>query len=234
MEQRPTTMEQKLKEQATEATTPPEILEELAKSENATIRKVVAQNPNTPTETLLQLFRDFPHQVLQNPIIDLLILEDPNFLYELYQVNVGIFDRDNLPSFFLKWAIKHPDDKIRIAVARSKKTPQYFLEQLANDNKVNVRCCVAINSNTPIHTLEKFIQDSNEIVRLGVSENTCAPKFILEQLAKDPEYIVRLTVAKNPQTPQSALHRLLDDKDDSIRFAVRKKIALELSMRLLI
>ena len=41
-------------------------LRELAQTRNKAVRKVVAQNPNTPTDVLLGLFFEFPLQVHAN------------------------------------------------------------------------------------------------------------------------------------------------------------------------
>src|ERR687885_2541233 len=56
--------------------TPPELLQKLAKSGNATTRLHVAANPNTPTKVLLNLGSEFPEALLDNPIFPLLLLEN--------------------------------------------------------------------------------------------------------------------------------------------------------------
>ncbi|GAX39076.1 hypothetical protein NIES4075_00270 [Tolypothrix sp. NIES-4075] len=90
-------------EQAAGPSTPPELLRELAESDNEAICQAVAQNSNTPTDVLLNLFAEFLLQVLNNPVLDLLLLENPNFFNELYQANRSVFRRqDKLPLFFLE------------------------------------------------------------------------------------------------------------------------------------
>lgn len=66
-------------------TTPPRILSQLAKSEDYITRQNVAANPNTSTEILLNLGGEFPSEVMSNPIIPLLLLENPHiFSCEIY------------------------------------------------------------------------------------------------------------------------------------------------------
>ena len=64
-------------------TTAPKILADLAKSEDNLTRKYIASNPNTPTEVLLNILNicfDFPKKVINNPVIPLLIIENPYLL----------------------------------------------------------------------------------------------------------------------------------------------------------
>ena len=65
---------------AKDETTASEVLVNLAKNEDYTIRQYVAANPNTPIEVLLSICFEFPVEVINNPIIPLLILENPDCL----------------------------------------------------------------------------------------------------------------------------------------------------------
>ena len=63
-------------------TTSPERLRELAE-QNVKLARIVASNPNTPRETLLELGTEFPEELLKNPVFDLLLLENPNLLAQM-------------------------------------------------------------------------------------------------------------------------------------------------------
>lgn len=62
---------------ASDPTTPPEILATLAKSRETKVRRAVAQNPNTPLGLLNALWDKFPEAMLANPILALWELTDP-------------------------------------------------------------------------------------------------------------------------------------------------------------
>ena len=62
---------------AKDETTLPEVLAILAKSEDYPTRRSVAANPNTPTAILLNVCREFPAEVMNNPVVPLLLLENP-------------------------------------------------------------------------------------------------------------------------------------------------------------
>ncbi|MEM8676577.1 MAG: hypothetical protein AAGF83_22340 [Cyanobacteria bacterium P01_G01_bin.67] len=61
---------------AKDETTPPDTLANLANSEDIQTRKYFASNPNTPVKILLKICFEFPQEVIENPIIPLLILEN--------------------------------------------------------------------------------------------------------------------------------------------------------------
>ena len=84
---------------------PPEILADLSKSKNHAIRQAVASNPNTPTEVLFKLGAEFPKELLENPVFDLLILEKPNLLEDLSEDTlIALLKLERVPDYFLEWA----------------------------------------------------------------------------------------------------------------------------------
>ena len=71
---------QQARQLAQDETTAPDKLTELARHNDLLTRQYVAGNPNTPTETLLNICFEFPNEVTNNPVIPLLLLEDPYLL----------------------------------------------------------------------------------------------------------------------------------------------------------
>ncbi|RUT07844.1 hypothetical protein DSM106972_021040 [Dulcicalothrix desertica PCC 7102] len=89
----------RLREISRDITTPAECLYELFELYfyYSYILIGVAQNPNTPPNILQQLFRRFPNQVINNCVIDLLILENPNFISRLCETYCDVFRYKELP-----------------------------------------------------------------------------------------------------------------------------------------
>ncbi len=52
----------------------------MAKIDDIELKKAIASNPNTPTKVLLRLINKHPQEVLNNSILPLLLLENPNLL----------------------------------------------------------------------------------------------------------------------------------------------------------
>ena len=94
-------------------------LAELAKSKDLDICKQVAQHPNSSPETLKELFKRFPVEVLNNPVLDLLVFENPNFYLELYHSNRDCINRYELPLFFLESALNYDEYRFRLYVAKN-------------------------------------------------------------------------------------------------------------------
>ena len=62
---------------AKDETTPPKILAQLATNEDNETRRSVASNPNTPTEVLLSICFEFPNEAINNPVVSLMLMENP-------------------------------------------------------------------------------------------------------------------------------------------------------------
>ena len=71
---------QQARQLAQDEITAPEILTELGTHDDYLTRQYVAANPNTPAEILLSICWEFPNEVMKNPVIPLLLLENPYLL----------------------------------------------------------------------------------------------------------------------------------------------------------
>jgi len=63
--------------------TPPTALELLSHSKDKATRECVAGNPNAPASVLCKLGGQFPHQLLNNPALDWMLLENPALFSEV-------------------------------------------------------------------------------------------------------------------------------------------------------
>lgn len=107
-----------LTEIAADATTPSHLLVELGKHENFQIRFSVASNPNTPLETLKSLGKEFADAIVENPVFDLLKLENPHSKF------------------------------VRLTLAKSRKTSPEVLAKLITTENLDGEICRAVAKNT--------------------------------------------------------------------------------------
>ena len=200
-----------------------EELEKLAKSSDYQTRKAVAANPNTPVKVLEMLGKEFPEEIVNNPIFDLLWLENPD----------GKF--------------------VKISLARSSTTKPETLARLAKSDDGNLLCAIAENPNTSWDTLLEVFQidvgltshpntlppsELNELVsgapsvyeRALASHQNATPEF-LEILVKasDPEVVVAVT--QNLNTPTHILEALAVVKKSIIREPLLKNPNITDSVR---
>ena len=194
--------------------TPAAALEFLANSPEVKIRRIVAENPNTPSTTLENLARtESDIGVLQA------LTRNPNLTAGMLQQVASNSNRD-----FLIYLIRsrelslelwqqladNENATVREAIASSANTPVHILEALAFDSDRDVRRKVAANPNTPTTALEILSQDSIAEVRTAVAANQNTNVVVLEHLAQDEKVEVRRAVAQNPNAPVSIRESLGD------------------------
>ncbi len=235
----------------TNPTTPPELLQKLISKQDSTtlsfiasnprtpsqvlyklarrdwfIRRNLAANPNTPTDLLLKLGKDYPEELLNNPIWSLLLLENLNLLNQIptetlisllrYDSNRSFIksienDKTLVPELWLQKLVNHRSCYIRSYIARHPKTPVNLLDMLVEDNDDSVRKEVARNPNTPVNLLEKLAIDDCRFIRSDVAEHPNTDIDLLNKLALDDYYVVREKVAINPKTPVNLLVKLAEN-----------------------
>ncbi|MGF1488494.1 MAG: hypothetical protein ACFBSE_15520 [Prochloraceae cyanobacterium] len=221
---------------ARDITTPANKLIKLGKVavelQNEEVLNQIAKNPNSPPDLLIELAIGYLgcciddlylEAIANNPAIDLILLENPNFLENLYdrleKYGLEIFIK-KLPDKFLKIASTSCYSSLRYFTASNENSPREILEKLANDPEIHIKEAVARNKNTPIYILEKLANEAEEWIKESLAENKNTPVDILNRLAEDPSDLVRKQVATNKNTPASILKKLAKDSSISVRLAV--------------
>jgi hypothetical protein len=118
---------------AMHANASPALLDRLAaSSDRQTLRNVVL-NPQTPITILLKLAPTFPGEFFLNPVFDLLLMENPNLLFELpVGVLKNILKRPDCPDSFLHWAARYGDKSHQQALVSRTYLSRELLEHVAN------------------------------------------------------------------------------------------------------
>src|SRR5688572_15957530 len=92
--------------------TSPELLEELSRREQPELASCLAQNPSVPLSALCRLWHQHPQQAFANPIIPLLLLEDPNFFFhgENRSLLQALLKAKDIPESFIALVARSSDD----------------------------------------------------------------------------------------------------------------------------
>ncbi len=217
---------------ATNPSAEPELLRELASSEDKATREAVTTNPNTPTDLLLKLAGDFPSSFFSNPVLSLLMLENPNLATDIsYWSLLKLLKQDDAPQWFLACAAMHSNSLVLEAVAKHKQVSQQVLEQLAIKSRYDpeLGLCIAQRKDVSQKVLEKLAQHGAGSVRLHLATYPKIPVKVLEILVENPEpnwnlrVAIETSVAKNPNTPLNVLEALIKVPYTKVKNAIAKR-----------
>lgn len=94
--------------------TPSDLLETLAQKSLLSVRRRCTAHFNTPKETLLELAKYFPKEFTQNPVFNLLWIENPNLLQNLPKKSLlQLLAEPNLEIDLVQALSQHPDDEVQ-------------------------------------------------------------------------------------------------------------------------
>ncbi|MEM9922171.1 MAG: hypothetical protein AAF915_00185 [Cyanobacteria bacterium P01_D01_bin.50] len=210
----------------------PELLRELASSEDKATREAVTTNPNTPTDVLLKLAGDFPQSFFSNPVLSLLMLENPNLATDIsYWSLLKLLKQDDAPEWFLACAAMHSNSLVLEAVAKHKQVSERVLEQLAIKSRYDpeLGLCIAQRKDVSQRVLEKLAEHGAGSVRLHLATWPKIPVRVLEILVENPEpnfnlrVAIETSIAKNPNTPLNVLETLIKVPYTKVKNAIAKR-----------
>jgi hypothetical protein len=121
---------------ATNPNTDRQLLRKLATASNGKLRRLLASNPNTPTDLLWELGIDFPEEILDNPIFELLQLEHLHLAAEIPHCTLtSLLQCEQVPRAFMEYAVSQQDYSLWLAVAYNPLTPSILLKNLAKKSR---------------------------------------------------------------------------------------------------
>ncbi len=110
---------------------PTELLLELSHNDDKSVRKACTSNANTPVEALLKLGAQFPEQLLENPVFDLLLLAHPGLFEELPTSTLNsLLKRDQVPVELIRWAWKHGGESTDYSLLMNPNIPADVVEDM--------------------------------------------------------------------------------------------------------
>jgi hypothetical protein len=184
----------------------PQSLRKIATGKDWELRRLVASNPNTPTDVLWQLGLDFPEAILSNPIFQLLQLEQLQLAAEVPHATLtSLLQCEQVPQNFMEYAVSQQDYSLWLAVAYNVHTPSTLLESLARKSRHQDReliRAIAAHPNTPQHLLAEIIKIGSGVAQI-VAENDRTQIDVLEQMLRKYSQVDDATfvtlVALHPQ-----------------------------------
>jgi hypothetical protein len=113
--------------------TPPDLLETLSHSADRATRRHVARHPGTPKEVLLRLAPQFPGDFLHNPVVDWLLIEEPDLLQTLGKgVVKNVLKSTDCPESLMSWAVRHGTREEKLGVTMNPSATPQVLQALSS------------------------------------------------------------------------------------------------------
>jgi Leucine rich repeat variant len=222
-------------ERARSIKTSPRDLERLETHRDARVRAAVAGNPNVPLGTLQRLSVRHASAVLRNPVLDLLTLENPNWLSELPDfARIALLRDPNCPSAWLTWALTRGVDlRTWQGVVQNTACPVELLETLSVPESPVARAASLhiglTERDAAPESFEKTVSSAasdldsdNEVLKDALAAGIVAP-WLLEVLARNADLELRLLVIRQPHLSDAALEALLLSDEETVREAARAR-----------
>jgi hypothetical protein len=125
---------------AAHANASPALLAELARSKDKITCARVAKSPRTPPEEFISLAGRFPAEVLANPLLNLMLLENPALIDQIPQSDlVAMLKQPNCPRTLLTWATCSRMEQVQLATTMNRRTPASSLARLRQSCHSKVR-----------------------------------------------------------------------------------------------
>lgn len=140
--------------------TNPKLLTELSRDQDSVVLRCLAGNPNTPIDVLWQLVTAYPYEVANNPLLALVILENPNWITEISIDDwMKLLEQDDVPEVLSRAATQHLNYAIRIKAIQTSinntKTSTEYLEEITLEGGVLYKE-VFQHPNITLNSLHKF------------------------------------------------------------------------------
>lgn len=192
-----------------------EIIEQLASSENWSIRQAVAWSPSTPESLLSKLKDDDDDDVKEAATTERQLPLDWRFLSSWEKAER--LGKESADHAILEILVKSLHSDVRRAVALHPATPERLLCVLREDADESVQSGVR----------ERDLPDSwksqDEDERVSALKADDVPESVLVILARSSSWTIRQAVALSPGTPQAILEQLKEDDDTDVQSAVRER-----------
>ena len=131
---------------AKNAAAPEAVLTELSHSADLATRRALVTNPATPLDVLHEIAKQFPEELLDNPALDVFLLENPTFFRDLpAPVLRAVVKRDNCSAGVLAQAAQVDDEVVLLGICQNPAATPETVRALRASTSAAVRKAAALH-----------------------------------------------------------------------------------------
>lgn len=188
---------------------PAALLARLALAPDEETARLVCAHPSTPLDTLEWLGQVEPQALRQNPILDLLSLEDPALPQLSWEVLAALLRAEGPSARLLPAALRFPGGCVQVARSDLSRLPVHVLDRVSQASP-EARDALAANLSAPPALLARLATPGDSAARL-VARNPVADAALLESLRAQQRPELRASLAANPAASPALLLALYLD-----------------------
>lgn len=209
---------------ASDPFTPPEVLKQLANHDDPQIKEKIANNPNTPIDSLINLAAQ-GHNIENNPVFPLIHLEDPMLLNKIpLHIGKGLIQHAEInPNLFNLFSEVAQPIHYK-GIAEKTKNPN-ILHKIATDpatmnNALSIRALYSITNNK--FTRPETLTLLKKKLPAFVANHPNTPKEILHDFIDNPQAYpvhkpieIMAELSANTGLQPDTMHKFIDKNIDS-------------------
>jgi hypothetical protein len=144
---------------------------QLAGLKDPEISKSIAKNVFITEAVGLELFADYPHELLSNPSFTRLGKLNPEFMLDLFSRHYQVVPNLILPVTWFRYLLQHPSADVRRSAASNPNLQKQFHELCVYDSDTAVRMGIASNQNLAYVLLNVLRSDPDPQIKAIANQN---------------------------------------------------------------
>jgi hypothetical protein len=144
---------------------------QLAALKDPEISKSIAQNVFITEAVSIEIFADYPHELLSNTSFTRLGKLNPQFMQDLFARHYRVVPNLILPITWFRYLIGHPSPDVRRAAVSNPNLPKQFHEQCVTSQDTALRMGIANNRNLAYNLLSHLRSDPDPQIKAIAQQN---------------------------------------------------------------
>jgi hypothetical protein len=144
---------------------------QLAALKDPEISKSIAQNVFITEAVAIEIFADYPHELLSNTSFTRLGKLNPQFMQDLFARHYQVVPNLILPVTWFRYLLLHSSPDVRRSAANNPNLPKQFHEQCVTSQDTALRMGIANNRNLAYNLLSHLRSDPDPQIKAIATQN---------------------------------------------------------------